>query len=124
MGPQDGRGYIVILIPVHSGDLLPVLGTPRCKGCVATSADCATGMDRLACEVLFLFFRFGSHGGVYKGWVHAIVPFVGRKNGTLMAMYDDVHGWYKAWIEQLFAYLWQWGLVRTSSEAVQISCIS
>ena len=26
--------------------------------------------------------------------------------------YNDVHGWYRARIEQLFARLWHWGLVR------------
>ena len=44
-----------------------------------------------------------------------IVPFIGRKNGTLTARqqsYNDVHGWYRAHIEQLFARLWHWGLVR------------
>ena len=43
------------------------------------------------------------------------MPFIGRKNGTLTARqqgYNDVHGWYRARIEQLFARLWHWGLVR------------
>mmetsp|Transcript_69848 Transcript_69848/g.123156 ORF Transcript_69848/g.123156 Transcript_69848/m.123156 type:complete len:139 (-) Transcript_69848:285-701(-) len=26
--------------------------------------------------------------------------------------YNDVHGWYQARIEQLFAHLWHWGVVR------------
>ena len=41
--------------------------------------------------------------------------FLGRKNGTLTARqqcYNDVHGWYRACIEQLFARLWHWGLFR------------
>ena len=49
------------------------------------------------------------------GRIHVIVPFIGRKNGTLTARqsaYNDVHGWYRARIEQLFARLWHWGLVR------------
>ena len=53
--------------------------------------------------------------GAYKGRIHVIVPFIGRKNGTLTARqqcYNDVHGWYRARIEQLFARLWHWGLVR------------
>ena len=44
-----------------------------------------------------------------KGRIHVIVPFIGRKNGTLTARqqcYNDVHGWYRAHIEQLFARLW------------------
>ena len=46
----------------------------------------------------------GGHDGAYKGWIHVIVPFIGRKNGTLIACqqsYNDVHGWYRARIEQL-----------------------
>ena len=58
----------------------------------------------------------GTRGdGAYKGRIHVIVPFIGRKNGTLTARqqcYNDVHGWYRARIEQLFARLWHWGLVR------------
>ena len=60
-------------------------------------------------------FEVGGHDGAYKGWIHVIVPFIGRKNGTLTARqqcYNDVHGWYRARIEQLFARLWHWGLVR------------
>ena len=44
-----------------------------------------------------------------------IVPFIGRKNRTLTAheqSYNDVHGWYRAYIEQLFSRLWHLGLVR------------
>ena len=61
------------------------------------------------------FFEVGGHDGAYKGRIHFIVPFIGRKNGTLTARqqsYNDVHGWYRARIEQLFARLWHWGLVR------------
>ena len=57
----------------------------------------------------FFDFEVGGHDGAYKGWIHVIVPFVGRKNGTLTARqqcYNDVHGWYRAHIEQLFARLW------------------
>ena len=62
--------------------------------------------ELLDCESLFCF---------YKGRIHVIVPFIGRNNGTLTACqqsYNDVHGWYRARIEQLFAHLWHWGLVR------------
>ena len=31
----------------------------------------------------FFDFEVGGHDGVYKGRVHVIVPFVGRKNGRL-----------------------------------------
>ena len=63
----------------------------------------------------FFDFEVGGHDGAYKGWIHVIVPFIGKKNGTLTACqqsYDDVHGWYRARIQQLFARLWHWGLVR------------
>ena len=63
----------------------------------------------------FFDFEVGGHDGAYKGRIHVIMPFVERKNGTLTARqqcYSDVHGWYRARIEQLFARLWHWGLVR------------
>ena len=63
----------------------------------------------------FFDFEVGGHDGAYKGRIHVIVPFLGRKNGTLTTRqqgYNDVHGWYRARMEQLFARLWHWGLVR------------
>ena len=63
----------------------------------------------------FFDFEVGGHDGAYKGRLHVIVPFIGRKNDGLTARpqcYNDVHGWYQARIEQLFAHLWHWGLVR------------
>ena len=63
----------------------------------------------------FFDFEVGGHDGAYKGRIHVIVPFIGRKNGTLTARqqsYNDVHWWYRARIERLFARLWHWGLVR------------
>ena len=42
-----------------------------------------------------------------------IMPFIGRKNGTLTARqqsYNDVDGWYSARIEHLFGQFWHWGL--------------
>ena len=47
--------------------------------------------------------------------MHVIVPFIGQTIDTLSARqqsYNDVHGWYRARIEQLFAHLWHWGLIR------------
>ena len=61
-----------------------------------------------------LLRKVGSHDGAYNGRTHVIVPFIGRKNGTLTTRqqcYNDVHGWYRAHFEQLFARLWHWGLV-------------
>ena len=43
----------------------------------------------------FFDFEVGGHDGAYKGCVHVIVPFIGRKNDTLSARqqsYNDVHG--------------------------------
>ena len=58
-------------------------------------------MDLLVPEVISLISKWG-HDGAYKGRIHVIVPFIGRKNGTLIARqqcYNDVHGWYRARIE-------------------------
>ena len=33
----------------------------------------------------FFHFEVGGHDGAYKGRIHVIVPFIGRKNGTLIA---------------------------------------
>ena len=66
------------------------------------------GLDLLVPEVISLISKLGAIGA-YKGRIHVIVPFIGRKNGTLTARqqcYNDVHGWYRAHIEQLFARLW------------------
>ena len=47
----------------------------------------------------FFDFQAGGHNRAYKGRVHVIVPFIGRKNDTLSARqqsYNVVHGWYQA----------------------------
>ena len=65
----------------------------------------------------FFDSEVGSHDGAYKGRIHVIVPFNGRKNGTLAARqqcYNVVPWWYRAHIEQLFARLWHWGLGRNN----------
>ena len=56
----------------------------------------------------FFNFEVGAHDCAYKGRIHVIVPFIGRKNGILTAQrqsYNDVHGWYRAHIEHLFVSL-------------------
>ena len=63
----------------------------------------------------FFDFEVGGHDGAYKGRVHVILPFIGRKTGILTAWqqsYNDVHEWYRACIEPLFGQLWHWGLFR------------
>ena len=65
-------------------------------------------------RIHFFDFEVGGHDGAYKGQIHVIVPFIGRKNGTLTSRqqsYNDVHGW-RACIEHLFGQLWHLGLVR------------
>ena len=62
-------------------------------------------MDLLVPEVISLLSKLGA----MVGRIHVIVPFIGRKNGTLTARqqcYNDVHGWSRARIEQLCARLW------------------
>ena len=54
-----------------------------------------------------------SMDGAYKGHLHVVWPFIGRK--TLMERqkeYNDVHGFYRTQIEPLFARMWHWGIVR------------
>ena len=66
-------------------------------------------MDLLIPEVISLISKLGAMMVLNKGRIHVIVPFIGRKNGTLTARQqccNDVHGWYRARIEQLFARLW------------------
>ena len=72
-------------------------------------------MDILVPKVISLISKLGAMMVHIKGQIHVIVPFIGRKTSTLTARqqcYNDVHGWYRASIEQLFAWLWHWGSVR------------
>ena len=42
-----------------------------------------------------------------------MIPFPGRgKLSERQQQYNDVHGWYRARVEHLFAQLWQWKVVR------------
>ena len=50
--------------------------------------------------------------GTYKGRIHAAMPFIGRKNlSDNQQEYNDVHGFYCARVEHLFARLWHWKIV-------------
>ena len=61
----------------------------------------------------FLDFEVGLHDGAYKGRIHTVIPFPGRGKLTeRQQQYNDVHGWYRARVEHLFAQLWQWKVVR------------
>ena len=97
----DNLGNIIWICPLAPGTLADVLIWDG-YGPFRTQGD-------------FFDFEVGGHDGAYKGRMHVIVPFIRRKNGTLTARqpsYTDVHGWYRARIEQLFARLWHWDLVR------------
>ena len=88
-----------------------------CPLAPGTSADVLTwdGYGPSGTQGDFFALEVGGHDGAYRGRIHVIVPFIGRKNGPLTARqqcYNDVHGRYRARIEQLFARLWHWGLVR------------
>ena len=51
--------------------------------------------------------------GAYKGRLHVAWPFIGRKTLTeRQKEYNDVHGFYRARIEHLFACMWHGGIVR------------
>ena len=111
LGPREGRGEVA------NSDFIPLcLGSPRMQGwrriCVDFIWD---GYGPSHTQGDFFDFKVGGHDGAYKGRIHVIVPFIGRKNGTLTARqqsYNDVHGWYRARLEQLFAPFWHRGLVR------------
>ena len=61
----------------------------------------------------FMEFEVGAHDGAYKGRLHSHVPFIGRKTLTMrQKTYNDVHGYYRARVEHLFAHLWSWRVVR------------
>ena len=61
----------------------------------------------------FMEFEVSVHDGAYKGQLHSHVPVVGRKILTIgQKTYHDVHGYYRTWVEHLFAHLWSWRVVR------------
>ena len=94
----DNLGNIVWICPVLPGTSADVkiwdkYGPQRTKGC-------------------FMEFEVGAHDGAYKGRLHSHVPFIGRKTLTMrQKTYNDVHGYYRAWVEHLFAHLWSWRVV-------------
>ena len=66
-------------------------------------------MDLLVPEVISLISKLGAMMVFIKAGFMSLEAFIGRKNGTLTARqqcYNDVHGWYRAHIEQLFFRLW------------------
>ena len=57
-------------------------------------------------------FEEGIHDGAYKGRLHSHAPFIGYKILIVwQKTYDDVHGYYRARVEHLFARLWSRRLV-------------
>ena len=70
-------------------------------------------------------YEIGSMDGAFKRRLHVAWPFIDRKTLTeRQKEYNDVHGFYRAHIEHLFARLWHWGIVRgslkRSARAVQL----
>ena len=66
-------------------------------------------MDLLVPEVISLISKLGAMMVLIRAGFMSLCHSLGRKNGTLTARqqcYNDVHGWYRARIEQLFARLW------------------
>ena len=62
---------------------------------------------------LFKDFEVGNHDGAYKGRMHSHTPFIGRKVLTKREReYNNVHGYYRARVEHLFARLWHWKVIR------------
>ena len=54
----------------------------------------------------FMKFEVGIHDGAYKGRLHSHLPFIGRQTLTVWQKYDDIHEYYRARVEHLFAHLW------------------
>ena len=113
--PENARlGNIIWICPLAPGTLADVLSWDG-YGPSRTQGD-------------FFDFEVGGHDGAYKGRIHVIVPFIGRKNGTLTAhqqCYNDVHGWFWARIEQLSSCLLACGIgawLGTFGVAAQMSC--
>ena len=72
-------------------------------------------MDLLVPEVIPLIPKWGAMMVLIKAGFMSLCHSLEEKNGTLTARqqsYNAVHGWYRAHIEQLFACLWHWALVR------------
>ena len=61
----------------------------------------------------YMDYEIDSMDGAYKGRLHVAWPFIGRKMLTeRQKEYNDVHSFYRARIEHLFARMWHWGIVR------------
>ena len=61
----------------------------------------------------FFDFETGAQDSAYKDRLHTVVLYIGRKTlSEDQQEYNDVHGFYRARVEYLFARLWQWRIVR------------
>ena len=111
---------------MQNADTCP-LGTRKtpAEAALKAPAEAAREAPPKACPNAYGDFEVGGHDGAYKGRVHVIVPFIGRKNGSLTSCqtcYNDVHGWYRRRIEQLFARFGAW--LGTFGVAAPVSCTS
>ena len=58
-------------------------------------------------------FEIGAYDGAYKGRLHSAIPYIGRKTlSEDQQECNNVHGCYRARVGHLFAWLWQWMIVR------------
>ena len=57
-------------------------------------------------------FEVDIRDGAYEGRLHSHTPFIGRKTLTVrQKTYHDIHWYYGARLEHLFAGLWSWRVV-------------
>ena len=108
--PGVGHVYKVTVAVDNLGNIVWI-----CDLMPGTSADVMIWDQRGPSRTHGQFFDFeiGAHDGAYKGRLHTAVPYIGRKTLTDdQQEYNDVHGFYRARVEHLFARLWQWRIVR------------
>ena len=68
-------------------------------------------------------FEVGIHDGAYLGRLHSHVPFIGRKTFTVrQKTYNDIHGYYRAQVEHLFAFGLGWSCMIFCSGPMKIRC--
>ena len=92
LSPHYSRGYVAInvhFVPYKVIVTVDMLGKIvwTCPFAPGTYADVLIwdgyGPSRTSGD--FFDFEVGGHDGAYKGRIHVHVPFIGRKNRTLMA---------------------------------------
>ena len=104
--------HYVDSMPIASigGILCDVLFNPKYVGCVYNIGPrdiggCShLGSRAQMSKGHYMDYEIGSMDGAYKGRLHVVGPFIGQKTLTKQQKeYNDVHGFYRAHIEHLFA---------------------